>query len=130
LGNTYYTIFIFLINTHMLTNIYLTTYKYIIIHTRWTGKRKNWISLSEYTEQQVNIYSPNGHVIIRRRTDNWMTKIIKTTRQTMMHKILHRKLKIGQHEPHKKPRINNTKYYTESIKLGNTNHTPNLQFSV
>ena len=43
---------IFLINTHMLTIIYLTTYKYIIIHTRWTRKRKDWISLSEYTEPQ------------------------------------------------------------------------------
>jgi hypothetical protein len=37
------------------------------------------------------------HTIIRRRTDNGMTKIIMTTRQTMIHKILHRKLKIGQH---------------------------------
>jgi hypothetical protein len=46
--------------------------------------------------EQVNIYSPNEHGIIRRRRDNGMTKIIETTRQTMIHKILHRKLKIGQ----------------------------------
>jgi hypothetical protein len=30
------------------------------------------------------------------------------------HKILHRKQKIGKHEPHKKPMINNTKYNKEN----------------
>ena len=53
-----------------------------------------------HNTEQVNDYSPNEHVIIRRRRDNGMTKIIKTTRQTMIHKILHRKLKIGQHVLH------------------------------
>jgi hypothetical protein len=39
----------------------------------------------------------------RRRTDNSMTKGEQYKRQTMVHKTRHRKLKIGQHEPHGKP---------------------------
>ena len=46
--------------------------------------------------EEVNVYSSNEHAIIRRRRDNGMTKIIKTTRQTMIHK----KMKIGQHVLH------------------------------
>jgi hypothetical protein len=53
-----------------------------------------------HNTEQENDYSLNEHAIIRRRTDNGMTTIIKTTRQTMIHKILHRKLKIGQHVLH------------------------------
>jgi len=49
--------------------------------------------------EQVNDYSPNEHAIIRKRTDNGMAKTIRTTKQTV---ILHRKLKIGQHELHYK----------------------------
>jgi hypothetical protein len=44
------------------------------------------------------------------RLDNKTT--LKT--QDKVHKILHRKLTIGQHEPHLKPTINNTTYYTEN----------------
>jgi hypothetical protein len=45
-----------------------------------------------HNTEQENDYSLNEHAIIRRRTGNGMTTIIKTTRQTMIHKILHRKL--------------------------------------
>jgi hypothetical protein len=41
-------------------------------------------------------------VVNQRRTDN---KWPKENGQTMMHKILHRKLKIEQHEPHLKPGV-------------------------
>jgi len=35
-----------------------------------------------------------------------MAKRKRTTGQTTIYKALHRKLKIGQHEPHYKPEIN------------------------
>ena len=42
------------------------------------------------------------NIVNQRRTDN---KWPKENGQTMMHKILHRKLKIEQHEPHLKPGV-------------------------
>jgi hypothetical protein len=35
-----------------------------------------------------------------------MAKRKRTKEQTMIYKILHRKLKIEEHEPHYKPRVN------------------------
>ena len=40
------------------------------------------------------------------RTDNIMAKRKGTKRQTMVVKILLRKLKIGQHIPHTNPKVN------------------------
>jgi hypothetical protein len=40
---------------------------------------------------------------VTRRTDNKMNKRKRTIRQTMVDKLLHGKLKIEQHESHKKP---------------------------
>jgi hypothetical protein len=103
--------------------IYLYVVRYIFVNMCVLIKKINVLANSlivSYAHQilhnteQVNDYSPNEHAIIRRRTDNGMTTIIKTTRQTMIHKIQHRKLKIGQHILHSKPRIKNTKYYTEN----------------
>jgi hypothetical protein len=47
------------------------------------------------------------------KNTDWETRTTLET-QDKEHKILHRKLMIGQHEPHLIPTINNTKYYTEN----------------
>jgi hypothetical protein len=65
-----------------------------------------------------------GVFVWLQKTNDWATRTTLKT-QDKEHKILHRKLKIGQHGQHSKPRINNTKYYTENYRLGNTNHTKN-----
>ena len=41
-----------------------------------------------------------------RRTDNTMAKRKRTKGQTTIYETLHRKLKIEQHKPHEKPRLN------------------------
>ena len=43
---------------------------------------------------------------VGRRTDNIITKRKRTKGQTMIYKIIHRKLKIEQHETHYKPLVN------------------------
>jgi hypothetical protein len=40
------------------------------------------------------------NAMAKRRTDNTMAKRKRTNGQTMIYKVLHRKLKIEQHDPH------------------------------
>ena len=41
-----------------------------------------------------------GDFIVRERTENTTAKINMTNGKTTIYKLLHRKLKIEQHEPH------------------------------
>jgi hypothetical protein len=47
-----------------------------------------------------------SEAVIRRWAENKMVKRKRAKGQTMIYKTLHRKLKIEQQEPHKKPREN------------------------
>jgi len=51
---------------------------------------------------QNSLKIPNQQVVNQRRPDNTMIKRKKTKRHTMVHKTLHRILKVKQHEPHQK----------------------------
>ena len=58
--------------------------------------------------EQVNVYSPNEHIIIR--------TTLKP--QDKEHKILHRKLKIGQHEPYNKTQDKEHNILHIKLKIG------------
>jgi len=50
--------------------------------------------------ESLKIPKRRSETIIQRRTDNTMAKTKRSKILTMVGKILHRKLKIEQHEPH------------------------------
>jgi hypothetical protein len=54
-----------------------------------------------FTKQRLEVQKRLSEAISRKMTDNAMAKRKRTKRQTMTYyKTMHRKLKIGQREPH------------------------------
>ena len=73
---------------------YIHDEKMFIVLKLWRGEGRGWGGMIERFEDTKEVIRTE----IRRRTENKMTKR-KSIKITVVYKMLHRKLIIGQHKP-------------------------------